>query len=112
MTKDLDVPMLDMDGEQVTDRVKGVDRPATIKNFIVNSLALLNGEQISGEEKMIRYKLAMRLNEGGEQELTPEELVLIKKTVGTMYAPLIVGQVFTWADSDRGKQNGQTDEGG
>jgi len=99
MTKNLDIPVHDLDGEQAIDRVRGVDRPATVKHFIVNALALVNGEQVSGEEKMRRYKLAMRLNEGGEQDLTPEDLSLIKSVIGVMYAPLIVGQIYDWADS-------------
>ena len=113
MIKDLDTPVLDLDGEQVIDRVKGVDRPATVKNFIVNALALVNSEQVTGEEKMKRYKLAMRLNEGGEQEFTPEDLVLIKSVVATMYSPLIVGQVYDWADNDYAEviQDGRRDSG-
>lgn len=99
MTKDLDIPVFDLDGERVIDRVKGEDRPATIKHFVVNALALVNGEQVSGDEKMQRYKLAMRLREGGEQAFTPEELSLIKSVVAVMYSPLIVGQVYEWADS-------------
>jgi hypothetical protein len=99
MTKDLDIPVFDLEGEQVIDRVRGEDRPATIRNFVVNALALVNGEQASGEEKMRRYKLAMRLNEGGTQEFTPEELSLIKSVIGVMYSPLIVGQIYEWADS-------------
>jgi|SRR5215467_9958267 len=99
MLKDLDTPVIDLDGEQVIDRVKGENRPATIKNFVVNALALVNGENISGEAKMLRYKLAMRLNDGGKQEFTSEELVLIKSVVGVMYSPLIVGQIYEWADS-------------
>jgi hypothetical protein len=99
MTKDLDIPVHDLDGEQVVDRIRGEDRPATIKNFVVNALALVNGEQVTGEEKMRRYKLAMRINEGGKQEFTPEELALIKSVIGVMYSPLIVGQVYEWADA-------------
>jgi hypothetical protein len=99
MTKNLDISVYDLDGEPVVDRIKGMDRPATIKHFVVNALALVNGEQVSGEEKMKRYKLAMRLNEGGKQEFTPEELALIKSVIGVMYSPLIVGQVYEWADS-------------
>jgi hypothetical protein len=106
MTKDLDIPVLDLEGEQVIDRVKGVDRPATIKNFIVNALALVNGEQIPGDEKMQRYKLAKRLNDGGQQEFTAEEISVIKNVVGVMYSPLIVGQVYEWADSGKEAGNG------
>jgi hypothetical protein len=99
MIKDLDIPVCDLDGEQVVDRIKGVDRPATIRNVVVNALALVNGEQVTGEEKMKRYKLAIRLNDGGKQDFTPEELSLIKSVIGVMYSPLIVGQVYDWADS-------------
>ena len=99
MTKDLDIPVYDLEGEQVIDRIRGEDRPATIKNFVVNALALVNGEQMSGEEKMQRYKLAMRLKEGGQQSFTPEEILLIKSVVAVMYPPVIVGQVYEWCDA-------------
>lgn len=97
MTKNLDTPVLDMEGEPLRESHKGAIRETTVKNYITNALAMANGEQVSGEEKVTRYKLAMRLIEGGEQELSPEELSLIKRVVN-MYPPLILGQVYAWAD--------------
>lgn len=90
---------MDMDDRPLIERVNGEDREATVRGFVVNALALASGEQMSGEEKMHRYELAMRLRKGGIQEISSEEVALIKKVVGTLYAPLIVGQVFQWAEN-------------
>jgi len=111
MLKDLDAPLIDTDDKPLMDKTpEGVDRPATVRSFAVNALALLNKEQITGEEKMNRYKLAMKLKKGGKKDMKPEELSLIKKTVGDMYPPLVVGQIWEWADSSGDKAEPEVPE--
>lgn len=69
---------------------------ATLKMAIVNSLLapLQQGQNESGIEKVKKYELAMRVYKGGEVELTVEDIALIKKQIGDVYPPLIVGQTF------------------
>jgi len=49
---------------------------------------------LSGEDKLLRWRLAQRIDKGGEVELAAENIALIKKLVAKAYGPLIVGQVW------------------
>lgn len=51
-------------------------------------------EQVDGAEKYARYQIASKFSNGGEVELTAEEIVKIKGVVGVAYTPLVVGPVF------------------
>lgn len=96
MKKNLDTKITTLKGEEVP--VNG--EPATVRGIVVDALlAQMPGENPDSKEKVDRYKLAVRLNDGGEQDLTPEEIVLIKKLVGKNYGPLVVGQVFALLDA-------------
>lgn len=96
MKKNLDKKITTLKGEDVP--VNG--EPSTVRQVVVDSLlAQMPNENPAANEKVDRYKLAVRLNDGGEQELSPEEIVLIKKLVGKNYGPLVVGQVFALLDA-------------
>lgn len=91
--KNLDVTVLDMDDNPVP-KEKGI--PLLLKDVAITAL---NGnyadeQSLSGEEKFKRFDLAMKVNKGGEQDYTPEEIVLIKRIIGKAYGPLIVGRAF------------------
>ena len=49
---------------------------------------------IDGEEKLRRYDLGMEIHKGRKEELTPEEIVLLKELVGKFMPTLVSGQVF------------------
>jgi hypothetical protein len=98
MKKNLDTPVLDLDGMQMIERVRDQNRVATVRHYIINALAFGNGQPLTGEEKIGRYKLAMRLHECTEYDFVSEELSLIKRAVEPVYPALIVGRVFDWAD--------------
>lgn len=68
----------------------------TLKTVALNSLmAVLPDEQhLSGEEKAVRFALAMRVNVGGEQDLTPEEVSKLKGLIGKCYGALAVGRAY------------------
>jgi len=70
-------------------------RPLTLKSVCLNSLMgqFEDEKGLSGEEKIKRFLLAKKINEGGE-ELKSEEIAEIKKLVSKAYATLIVGRVF------------------
>ena len=40
------------------------------------------------------YKLAQRVADGGEQDLKPEEVVLLKKRISDSFGPIIVGRAY------------------
>ncbi|HQR20126.1 MAG TPA: hypothetical protein PKV98_04630 [Burkholderiaceae bacterium] len=48
----------------------------------------------SGETKAKSYALAVRLVKGGEQEVSAEDIVLLKNKIGDTFAPAVVGPCF------------------
>ncbi len=77
------------DGDGVTD--------ITLKKVLVRALVLAHtsDEKLSGDEKFNYYKLAMKITDAdGEIDVTPEEIIILKKRVGLMYATQMVGPVF------------------
>src|SRR5262245_14105775 len=98
MLKNVDAPIYDLEGEPMQERIGNGTREARVRNFVVNALGMGNGEQLTGEEKIMRYRLGIRLADGGEQELSPEDLSTLKRAVATVYPPLIVGRIYDWAD--------------
>jgi hypothetical protein len=90
MLKDFDAALKEISGENAID---GNGSVVTMKVVIVN--ALFSGdENASGDDKAHRYILGMRINNGGVQELSIEDAVLIKKLIGNHPMPLVVGQVY------------------
>lgn len=72
-----------------------------MKTSVVNSLLgfFPDEQNLTGEEKVKRYELASKIYAGGDIDLKPEEIVLIKKLVGKGAPTLVVGQVYKLLDS-------------
>lgn len=98
MLKDFNVILKDMKGNDLTEPDEA---PITLKAVAVNSLlAALPNDSPSGEEKVKRFLLATKIQSGESGvEVTPEDIVLIKRMVGQAMATLIVGQVFVLLDA-------------
>ena len=96
MVKNLDIELKNLDKTLLKTEDEKV---FTIKEAVTQALIIAKEEgKVDGEASYKRYKLANKLFAGGEQELTPEELVLIKRMVALVYSPLVIGQVYDWAD--------------
>lgn len=68
----------------------------TLKDVIVNALlGEFEGEKLSGEEKLERYKLAMMVQSAkAEVDLNSKDMVLVKDLIGRAWSPLISGQAW------------------
>lgn len=64
-------------------------------------------ENIKSEEKMNRFKLQHRINNGGEVDLKSSDIERIKHVVGMMYPPLIMGNVFLMLEKKKLDSNGE-----
>jgi hypothetical protein len=64
-------------------------------NALVNSY---KDENPTGQEKVKRWALALRIHAASEVELTADEVKLIKDLVAKLYGPLVVGQVWSILD--------------
>lgn len=99
MKRDFTVCFKDLDGSVVEE--KGV--AITAELIACNALLMPRQEDVglSGDEKVKRYKLAVKINGAREPvELVAEEVAMLKKLVGIAYAPLIVGQFYELMDAD------------
>lgn len=68
----------------------------TLKDVIVNALlGEFEGEKLSGEEKLKRYKLAISIQEAKvEAQLSTTEIAEIKDLIGKSWSPLVSGQAW------------------
>lgn len=93
--KNFDALIKDMDGKDFIENGK----PLAVKTILMNACIATYSPQKddpSGEEKAMRFALAVRLNAGGDVEVSPEEIVLLKKLVGYGWSPLVVGQIYEY----------------
>lgn len=72
------------------------DNDLTLGAIACNALSMNNDAKLSSDEKLKRFKLALRLHgEALPVEITSDEAALIKKVVNENYpSPMMVGQVF------------------
>jgi len=74
-------------------------KPLTAAAVAINALLAPNDEKLAGTEKAHRYCLAQKIHQSpAEVDLKVEDVTLIKKLVGEVYAPLVVGQMFPFLD--------------
>jgi hypothetical protein len=66
-----------------------------MKNLIVNALANPEfGRGQTGPQRVECFALALNINTGGEQEITAENIVLIKQACEFQYSsPLVYGRI-------------------
>lgn len=74
--------------------LEGADSPDATLAWIAAEAMLRSVTDKEGEAKYKVYSLAMKIGGGGEIDLPPEEIALIKAKVGEAYGPLIVGRAF------------------
>lgn len=73
------------------------EKPLSLKTVAVTALLTPAPEEtISGEEKAERYLLAESISKsnGSPISVKAEDVSLLKKLIGELYLPLIVGQAY------------------
>lgn len=94
MKKDFTQTIKNMDG---TDAKIENGKPFTYAMAI--SIALLQPQdQLSGEEKYLRFKLAGKI-EKSDANYSTEELAKIKEAVGKAHNPIVVGRVWDFIEN-------------
>lgn len=97
MLINFDTVMKNLNGSEITEN----DKPVAMKDFVVNALLSIQGEpNLAAQEKFERGLLATKVYDGGDLELTVEEIATVKKTIGLYYPPLIVAQIYKHIESD------------
>jgi len=98
MKINVDQTLKTLDGKTMMDAdSSGNAVEATVKTLLVNAVLAPTKDE-KGVDKVRKYELAKMIFKGGEVDLTPEDVVLIKEQVGNNFAPIVVGQVFEMLD--------------
>ena len=94
MKINVDEKLKTLDGQTMMDNDgKGNAVEASLKTLLVNAV-LAPANEDKGVDKVRKYELAKMIFKGGEVDLTPEDIILIKEQVGNNFAPIVVGQCY------------------
>ena len=83
-------------------------KPATLKVLCADALVQgytdARGQpiQIPGDEHVRRFKLAMKVMQGGELDISVEDVALIRDLVKLRFTPLFAGQIWLMIDPEKG----------
>ena len=102
MKLDLDAVIKDID-EKPIKKDKDEKTELTLKDVCINSLlAMLETDKGSdGTKKVSLFSLAMKL-QGGDGDVTVEEMATIKERIGKMYMTVIVGRAYALIEGTDG----------
>lgn len=81
-------------------KIAGEEEAMTVRLATTRALvAVYVDEQgLTGDKKVERWHLALKIMNEDEPDLGAEEVVLIKELVGKMFGPAVVGQVWPILD--------------
>ena len=105
MMLQLSMQLRDQDGKLLTQAkptlnnegvIIGQTQEPVLLGNLVKAALLQPDEKDSADEKVTKFELMLRVSaaKDGELDLESEDITLVKKLVGKMYAPLVVGQVY------------------
>jgi len=79
--------------------MKSTDGSVTLRSICTEALLNVTPEEkLTGEEKAKRYKLANDIFNSKDEdfEMQIEDVALLKRLVGELFTPIIVGQAFSF----------------
>jgi hypothetical protein len=93
MKRDFGIELIGLGGHKLVD---GDNVSLTLGTVAVSALmGQYQDEQgISGDEKFRRYQIASRVSASGIQEISIEDISLIKRLIGNAYTPMVVGPAY------------------
>lgn len=102
MKRDFSQQLVGLGGQQLMEANGDEQRPMTLAVVAVNALMgqYADEQGLTGDEKFRRYQLAERIDAGGVQDVSAEEVALLKKLIGKAYGPMLVGPAFKALESD------------
>lgn len=100
MRIDFSTVMCDIKGNPIKESTEENAKDVTLST--ISCTALLNSypdeQNLPVVDKLRRYKLASKASDGGEQELSIEEVAELKKIIGKAFPPLMVGRAYEILD--------------
>lgn len=80
--------------------VKEGDAVLTLRVVCMGVLLMTDERDVSSEDKYKRCKLADRIGEDGVQDVSVEEVALIKRLIGRSCQPIVVGPAYDLLEAD------------
>lgn len=96
MKIDLSAPIKDL----ANDFIKDGDKDLVLSAICCSALLTPDPKEgeVSPEEKIKRFRLATKIYDGGLQDLSAEDVAMLKKLIGRAFPPLVVGRAFDILD--------------
>lgn len=80
--------------------VKEGETILTLGSLAVSVLLMTDEQNVSADDKFKRFKLAERIADGGVQDVTVEEVALVKRQIGRTCQPIVVGPAYELLETD------------
>ena len=98
MKIDLTQPIFDLEGSPIPKPDGSL--PATLGFLAVTALQVQFDDEhkMSAEDKLSRFKIALRLSGQSSADLSVEEVAMIKSVIGKAFGIVIVGRAFALLD--------------
>lgn len=86
--------LTDLDGVDLLD---DKNKPLTCGKVLVSILLAMHEEDknMTGEDKILRYELAKKINGAGECDMIASEITLCQELMGKYCVPLALGQMVS-----------------
>lgn len=104
MNVNLNTVLVNIDGKPL----KKLDKDLTLKIIITDALLQMNPDErnLSADEKLKRYELALKIRKNDAISLESDDTVLIKMLINKVYGTLVIGQTHSLLE---GKTTGLED---
>lgn len=92
MKLNFSTPILDLEAKPIVAK----DKPVTLGSVVIEALMATFPDEanLPGADKVKRFSLGMAVTKGGEQDISVDDVVLLKTLIGKAYGPLVVGRVY------------------
>lgn len=94
MKIDFSTVLLTLYGKPYMSKTDTGEVPLTLASAALEALLGPAQSPETGEQKFRAYQLAERVALGGEVDLIPEDVVLLKEKIGVHYLPGVVGAAY------------------
>jgi len=99
------LPLRDAAIKDTEGRILRPERDFTLRKACTEALQALNlsGDTPDGEERYLRYRLAIKIMSDDSPDLSAEEIVKLKKLIGLAFGAIVVGRAYEILDPQPSK---------
>lgn len=102
MKVDFSAPILDLDGNKITEAEKEITLGVIASRALLAPLP--DEDRLQGDRKVKRFAIAMQAHTGGVCEVATEDAAEMKLCIAKAFAPLIVGRAWALIEGELAKE--------